>query len=195
MTTSAMESSQTFLFPSGNRSIDSPPFSTLREVEDRLWIDGVAGNNGRDGAPMITMIIMAERHRIMSVVRRLLEGDLYRTEAHDIANTSWFISTSIRKLSLAERVQETNWLLKRNIGVTEEEATGDIENHYLDNDLEKAVNQDSTNQQMGHDTRFNTMDTRLIALQADVNLMRTELSDQQSMLRLMYAHQRDMDGP
>ncbi|KAD3640494.1 hypothetical protein E3N88_29717 [Mikania micrantha] len=93
------------------------------------------------------------------------------------------------KLSLAEPVQETNWLLKRNIGVTDEEATSDIDS---DNDLEEPVNQDSTNQQMDHDTRFNTMETRLIALQADVNLMRTELSDQRSMLRLMYAHQHEM---
>ncbi|KAD7116995.1 hypothetical protein E3N88_04263 [Mikania micrantha] len=71
----------------------------------------------------------------------------------------------------------------------DEEATSDIDS---DNDLEEPVNQDSTNQQMDDDTRFNTMDTRLIALQADVNLMRTELSDQRSMLRLMYAHQREM---
>ncbi|KAD2804393.1 hypothetical protein E3N88_37770 [Mikania micrantha] len=58
--------------------------------------------------------------------------------------------------------------------------------------LTKEKDQDSTIQQMDHDTRFNVNDARLIALQVDVNLMRTKLSDQQSMLCLMYAHQREM---
>ncbi|KAC9294238.1 hypothetical protein E3N88_46027 [Mikania micrantha] len=53
-------------------------------------------------------------------------------------------------------------------------------------------NKDSTIQQMDHDTRFNAIDIRFISLQVDLNLMRTEHSDQRSMLRLMYAHQREM---
>ncbi|KAD5318148.1 hypothetical protein E3N88_18094 [Mikania micrantha] len=92
-------------------------------------------------------------------------------KAHDICKHFVVHKHQHHKLFLAESVQETNWLLKRNIDVTDEEATRHIESHYLDNDLEEPVNQDSTNQQMDHDTHLNTMDTRLIALQAVVNLM------------------------
>ncbi|KAF5804658.1 hypothetical protein HanRHA438_Chr05g0209331 [Helianthus annuus] len=84
-------------------------------------------------------------------------------------------------LSLESPVEETNWTLDFE----------DIDSE-ADVDSEDADTGDDAQDQNEYMARFNTVDTELTSLRAEVVHLRGELTDQRAMLRLMYAHQREM---